>query len=328
MSEAGSIPFIAENMIDNDQQSFLEEELLLLKEEYSLLHEKRLLLREERSLLKMKMVFLEKKIAILEDDKQEERQEERQLDDQEAKEEKKPDLGFIILRCVRSKDHDLLWQDCYDHIRKLYSNPILIIDDNSNQSMLTQDKPLENVTIIKSEHPGAGELLPYYYFHKLNPFERAVILHDSMFIKQPIEIPTGQQIRFLWHFETHIWDDKKTETDYLKQLSTNPDLISFYASQKWYGCFGVASVVTYDYVKMLDQKYNFFILKDQIKTRDQRSSLERVMAVIAFFEKCVDLHNCSYYGNIFHFPRAFRINHQQYKASPFDQPMIKVWSGR
>jgi hypothetical protein len=319
MSEAGLI----EDMINNeDQQLFVEEELLLLKEEYSLLQEKRSLLREERSLLKKKMTFLEKKITMLEDDKQED---DKQLP---SREEKKPDLGFIILRCVRSKDHDLLWQECYDHIRKLYPNPILIIDDNSNPSFLTQDKPLENVTIVKSEYPGAGELLPYYYFLQLNPFERAIILHDSMFIKRPIEIPTGQQIRFLWHFETHVWDDKKTETDYLKQLSTNPDLISFYESKKWYGCFGVASVVSHDYVKMLDQKYNLFILKDLIKTRDQRSSLERVMAVIAFFERSVDLHNCSYYGNIFHFPRAFRVNYQQYKASPFEQPMIKVWSGR
>ena len=41
--------------------------------------------------------------------------------------------GFIILRHVNEKEHDNYWKTCYRTIRKFYNNPILIIDDNSNQ---------------------------------------------------------------------------------------------------------------------------------------------------------------------------------------------------
>ena len=82
------------------------------------------------------------------------------------------------------------WKLCYDHIRKHYpNNPIMIIDDNSDSSFISleTEKDLINTTIIQSEYPGRGELLPYLYFLKLKPFTKACIIHDSVFINKKID---------------------------------------------------------------------------------------------------------------------------------------------
>ena len=74
------------------------------------------------------------------------------------------ELGFIILRHVNSKLTNKYWIECYERIRKFYpENKIVIIDDNSNDTFLTQ-KSLYKTKIIKSDYSKRGELLPYYYY--------------------------------------------------------------------------------------------------------------------------------------------------------------------
>jgi len=73
-------------------------------------------------------------------------------------------LGFIILRHVNSSLTNNYWIRCYDSIRHFYpENSIIIIDDNSDLQFLTEKK-LDNTTVINSEYPKRGELLPYYYY--------------------------------------------------------------------------------------------------------------------------------------------------------------------
>ncbi len=69
-------------------------------------------------------------------------------------------IGFIILRHVNSSITNEYWKECYRCIKKFYpKNRILIIDDNSDISFLTNE-PLDNSMIIKSEFPKRGEFLP------------------------------------------------------------------------------------------------------------------------------------------------------------------------
>ena len=47
------------------------------------------------------------------------------------------DLGFIILRCVKTEKSVDMWIHCYDCIRKYYlRTKILIIDDNSDYKLI------------------------------------------------------------------------------------------------------------------------------------------------------------------------------------------------
>ena len=57
---------------------------------------------------------------------------------------------------------------------------------------------LPNLTYIKSEFKGRGEILGYYYFHKIRPSKKAIILHDSVFINEPIRYNNHNPCEFLW----------------------------------------------------------------------------------------------------------------------------------
>ena len=92
-------------------------------------------------------------------------------------------FGFIITRHVNSERTNKYWNLCIRCIRRYYNNTIIVIDDNSNKSFIKADFEYKNVQFIQSEFPGAGELLPYYYFHLNKYFNNAVIIHDSVFIR-------------------------------------------------------------------------------------------------------------------------------------------------
>ena len=96
-------------------------------------------------------------------------------------------VGFIILRHVNNTHTNQYWIYSYNCIRILYpENDILIIDDNSNYEYIT-NITLYKTTIINSEFPKRGELLPYYYYLNNKLFDIAVIIHDSVFITKKID---------------------------------------------------------------------------------------------------------------------------------------------
>ena len=96
------------------------------------------------------------------------------------------DLGFILLRNVRDKITGEYWKLSYQCIRKFYPNQyIIIIDDNSDYDYIDLDfqkNNLVNAHVIRSEYPKRGEILPYLYYLENHLFNKAVIIHDSVFI--------------------------------------------------------------------------------------------------------------------------------------------------
>ncbi len=143
-------------------------------------------------------------------------------------------FGFIILRHVNNALTNAYWIKCVNNIRQYYpENNILIIDDNSDYNFIT-NVYLYKTTIVNSEYPNRGELLPYYYYLHNKLFDVAMIIHDSVFINSYIDISV-EKYKFLWEFE-HDWDQIKDETIMinifndleLKKLYENKDL--------WKGC--------------------------------------------------------------------------------------------
>ena len=242
-------------------------------------------------------------------------------------------IGFIIIRYVRSEVTNMLWQECYKCIRKFYDNPIVIIDDNSDSKFLTTLE-MTNVTIIKSEYPRRGELLPYYYFLKEAWFDTAVILHDSVFIQKPIKFDKTNC--YLWHFTTHAFDDRENESNYIRKLKNHGPLLDLYKSTgKWNGCFGVMSIITYKMIHNINMKYNFFILLNTVTTREERMCMERVFAVILTYEADINKGICSYFSNIETFckwkfdEKYTMVNYiEDKKNNNIKLPIVKLWSGR
>ena len=92
-------------------------------------------------------------------------------------------FGFIITRHVNSEKTNKYWNQSVKLIRTFYPlKQIVVIDDNSNQDFVSADFDYSNLTIIQSEYPQRGELLPYIYFLKYKWFPSAVIIHDGLFI--------------------------------------------------------------------------------------------------------------------------------------------------
>jgi hypothetical protein len=232
----------------------------------------------------------------------------------------KPTIGFIILRHVNSEKTNIYWQFCYDSIRKFYpENNIIIIDDNSDYNYITS-KELYKVKIIRSEYPGRGELLPYYYYLSNKLFDVAFIIHDSVFIQKPIDICVNKY-QITWDFG-HGADQIEDETKMIN-LFNDDKLLKFYQDQSlWTGCFGGMTTITHDFLTQVNNKYNLSTLIDAVKTRHDRMSFERVFACLLQIEAPQNTR----FGNIHNYmpwATSYEDRHLHTKL-----PLLKVWTGR
>jgi len=239
-------------------------------------------------------------------------------------------FGFIIIRHVSSPIQGMYWIECVNCIRKFYNNPIVIIDDNSNPEFIL-DNEFENVTVIKSEFPKRGELLPYYYLYKKQLFDKAVMLHDSVFIQKRIDFESVTDVKFLWTFEhwntpLHKVHDCKMIIAELKNTQNVLQIAEDGA--RWLGCFGVMSCITFEFLENLVRKYDIFRLTDFVKDREHRMLLERIFGIICCYETA---HQNSMFGDIKQYMKwgytynEYIENGENYRDN---LPIIKIWSGR
>jgi len=238
-------------------------------------------------------------------------------------------FGFIIVRCVQHEKARPLWSDCCRRIRKVYpSIPIVIVDDFSDPQLLT-DATLENVRVIASEFRGSGEILGYYYLHKLRLFDKAVIMHDSMFLQRRLDLDSVRNVAFLWHFESHVCDDTANEVRMLKSLKSGDKLVELYwRKQNWFGCFGLCSVIALTFLDGLVEKHNFLSLVHLTNNRQTRMCLERIFALLCFAEQEVCLRDCSLLGCIHLHPLNWYLTYDLFQQIKLDLTIVKVWVGR
>lgn len=256
-------------------------------------------------------------------------------------------FGFIITRHVTSETTNKYWNHSVKLLRSLYPlKKIIIIDDNSNQEFVKSEFDYKNIEIVKSEFPGRGELLPYYYFLKNKYFDNAVILHDSVFFhkKIPFELLQNVDVLPLWHFEpdtedlairlqiaqnltnyNDIYEKLKIQNNTLGMLShINSSII-------WHGCFGIQSYINHNFLVKINKKYNIINLLKVITTRTHRCCLERIMGCI-FSTESKDLDKIkSLFGDIFKY-QDWGLTFDQYmnnfKKRRIEKNVMKVWTGR
>lgn len=243
------------------------------------------------------------------------------------------DFGFFIIRHVSQNEHNLYWLECYKTIRKIYQNKIFIIDDNSKQELISNIE-LKNTQIINSDFKGRGEILPYYYFYKIKPFSKAIIIHDSMFIGQKLDINTPNKVKFNWYVHSHKWNNTNKEIKLIRKLNKSPFLITHYVSQRiWFPCYGVSSIIELDFLEKIQEKYNIFNLLNYVQNRSDRMCLERIFGLIFFIEAKLTKKTCSFLGKIHDFPRK-TFNNNPYSFNDYLKdkkdfsPIIKIWVGR
>ena len=232
-------------------------------------------------------------------------------------------IGFIILRHVNNELTNRYWIECVNCIRQYYpENNILIIDDNSDYNFITNEQ-LYKTTVINSEYPQRGELLPYYYYLHNKLFDVAVIIHDSVFVNRHVDINV-ENYKFLWEFE-HWWDHIEDETRMIN-IFNDPELTNFHENKDlWKGCFGGMSIITHDYLTHINNKYDISKLLDCVLNRHNRCSFERVIGCLLQKEGKKE----SLFGNIHNYidwkwGEITFDNKDNYRYLPF----IKCWTGR
>ena len=240
-------------------------------------------------------------------------------------------LGFIMTRCVHSEKHDVLWKECVSCIRSFYPlNTIIIIDDYSSIDIDTSS--MTNVLVEKSEvSKGCGELLPYIYLYKKKYFDKAVIIHDSVFMNCVLDTSTTT-VQYLWSFSEHEPYYRVYTEFLLSLLHIDPEV---YIKKEWQdrGCFGTMCVITLSFLTELFEVFPLPILAPFINTRLHRMCLERVFAICCFLffkNRSVPLQH-SLYGNIVDYMpygtsyEEYMQNKQHYTST---YPLIKVWNSR
>lgn len=249
-----------------------------------------------------------------------------------------PPLGFIILRHVNNRLTDYYWKEAYVSIRRFYPDvPVIIVDDSSDRKYVREDIILTNCTVIYDyEHKGCAESLPYSYFYRLRPFERAVIIHDSVFLQRKLDLTwDGEKgIQFLWSIPHYY--DQAISKEIHELINVLPEeeregLRSLYhAKGEWTGAFGVMSIVKWDWLKEIVDRYGPFDRWFPLLTnREYRSAMERVFGLLAYH------HNPSgvvppMLGGIQQYIR-WGITFTEYITNEkvyCEYPVMKVWSGR
>ena len=211
-------------------------------------------------------------------------------------------VGFIITRHVNSEETNNMWKKCITQIRKLYNDiQIIIIDDDSNNDFLNSEGiDLTNCTVIESEYKKRGELLPYYYFYKYKWFDRAIYIHDSVLVHERINLDNVNDVKFLWDFpggKYEAGDENKSIEETLSHLNYSDELILLFKNKEnWKGCWGTMSVIDYDFLKIIVEKYNMNELLNYITDRSKRMHFERIFAVICIHHKPSMLTEYSMFG--------------------------------
>lgn len=252
-------------------------------------------------------------------------------------------FGFIITRHVNSISTNRYWNQSIKLLRKFYPNTkIIIIDDNSKEEFLKDENNMTNIEIVKSEFPGCGELLPYYYFLKNKYFENAIILHDSVFFHKRVnfEVLNGTDIIPIWHFHADrenipltlfILRHLKNSNDLQKKISLNDNVIGM-PQIKWYGCFGSQVYINHSFLINIENKYHLSNLCKVIKTRADRCCLERILGCIIYTEKSFSYKSKSLLGDIMLYQKwsgyTFNKYEENLKKGIVPKPIVKVWTGR
>ena len=227
---------------------------------------------------------------------------------------------------------------------------IIIIDDGSNPELI-DDVPVDPpCMVVSSAFPKRGELLPYYYYYHnfMDAYDYCVVLHDSVFLQRPFLMTSSMApVQFLWHFDSCCREDIETEIKMLGKLNHAEALLeTYHGKYPWKGCFGVMSVISGALLKLIVDKYNWFVLMDDVQSRKDRSCLERVFAILCVTEWPELCHEASLFGDIMDprwrfgyqyntcggrsFAEYLELKHRQCFALTMDAtlPIVKVWTGR
>jgi hypothetical protein len=250
------------------------------------------------------------------------------------------EVGFMVTRCVKKPHHNILYKECYEAIRRYHPDlKIVFIDDNSDKDILDDTYPMENVEIIQSEYPAAGEYLLYWYFLQRKMFKKAIFLQDSMILNGRIPYENVEDFMFLYEFQSNSpkyynFMPNEGMINLLKLTKDPENIMKYYNTGEWKGCWGSMMLITSDFISELEEKVGISAWKGVINSRPQRMALEGAIGIACMYIKH-DKEKYSFFGdwadsNTFKDPGNEKHTLDMYLADKtmIKDNIIKIWNGR
>jgi hypothetical protein len=209
-------------------------------------------------------------------------------------------LSFFINRKVREEKDNFIWIECVKQIRKFYKfEPIFIIDDCNDTNLIESIKEF-NINIINTdddlEIKGSGEFACFYYYKKIKVSERAIFIQDNFILLKPFEEEIfNNDIRFLCGFIDKQETYKSLVNNLILDLNEGDKIIEYKYKYNWVGCYGVSCLISHEYLLYLEEKYNLFIISQDIKNKIMREVFERLFGLLITYDK-KNFSNISIFG--------------------------------
>ena len=227
---------------------------------------------------------------------------------------------FIILRHVTKKleNSDKIWKECYKSIRLFYTNKIIIIDNNSDFSIVNNDIDLINCEIINSSVAESRLFSPFYELLIIH-FKKAIILHDGVIFQKFVDFDKFEDVKFMWHFNVRQYDDIKLIEKQLSVLTNNDQLCNIFRQKKFVGCMGCCLAITKDFLMQLEIKFKISNLKHIINNQNDAIAFERTIAILCFSEKKNLINDLSFEGEVKYMVWGYKYSHYINKQQYFEQ---------
>ena len=208
-------------------------------------------------------------------------------------------FGFLITSYLENKQHLMCLFECIQSILCFYKEEQIVI-------LFAKGTYEEGVKEVALKYPNTKRVfcdgtatmnsLQHIYFDK------TIILHDSMTIKQSIPFYSVTDVQFLWYFTNHRlqWstiEEPKTEYNSTHGIKTHDDLIihlfkkyakgdflewaldMYWKKDEWVGCFGNTCIITKEFVQKLDEKTGIISILSNLSDNRERRAAESIFSL-------------------------------------------------
>ena len=193
------------------------------------------------------------------------------------------DYIFLILRHItkQMKNSEDTWKECYKSIRKFYSNKIIIIDNDSDYSIVNDDINLENCEIMNNPFYNNRLFAPFYHLLNID-FSKAIIIHDGVIFQKFVDFSKFSNVKYFWHFDMKCYDNIQLIEYQLEQLTNNTILYDIFRKKNFTGCMGCCLAIEKDFLLNIENTYKLSNLKYYINNQIDAIAFERTISIICF----------------------------------------------
>ena len=123
--------------------------------------------------------------------------------------------------------------------------------------------------------------LPFLIALNIN-FERTVIIHDGTIFQKYVDFSIFDNVKYLWHFDTKLYDDHNLIHQQLSCLKNNDGLFNVFKNKMFTGCLGSSLAITKKFLLEIEEKYCISKLSTVIHSKEHAVAFERTISIICF----------------------------------------------